>query len=73
MKNTEAQRNEIALHKNIVKIYARALCVFVFQKILKKRSPKRLYLNLNQWFMMLCHDTFYITLLAIYRTDRTHF
>ena len=36
MNNTDAQKNEIALHKNIVKVYAHVLCVFVFQRILKK-------------------------------------
>lgn len=41
MKNTEAQRNEIALHKNIVKVYAHALCILVFQRVLKKEVQSR--------------------------------
>lgn len=36
MKITEPQRNEIALHKKIVKVYVHALCVLIFQRILKK-------------------------------------
>lgn len=38
MKNTEPQKAETALHKNIVRVYAHDLCVFIFQTILKNKS-----------------------------------
>lgn len=47
MKITEPQRNETALHKKIVKVYARLMCLH-FPENIKKIRIYRLRPNLNQ-------------------------